>query len=653
MVKYGIIYMGGDLFMNNFTFLTEEQFFGPGKLDIFQKRGTKAAITDFAILLGGYVSDSHLDGINSLEARTGWYWTKTDDGDNDARAVLRHGYSHYRNVIRRNVGARPALSFSSISNISTNVVSRRARDGILEVECGYYPRQAVSKDMQRKLESLYLHESIGRASNGYTTDSRKYDEYNEPFLAQCHYEYEYNGKRYVRVKANSCLDEFTLSNNVVYHNGDYVWVEVQPVKWIVDERFNIMITTDIIFAGVQFNIKRDYLTKNFDKTTIKRFMDRYLLHDLFQTKDLISTKAKASEEITRRKNPYNFEFDLVSEEDIIRGSIESDVPVFLHGQSSEGKSARVKQLDPDCEIIYLRNATPESLNGKSVYNSETHEMIDIKPTWLKKLEEKCAKEKDKIHIVFFDEITNSLPSIQGMAFNIVLDREVNGIWNLPENARIVAAGNDLTDSLAANALAEPLFNRFAHVYIKTTVESWLKWAITPKEEYERLDYKQNKVEAKIHPAIFAYISYKSYLGEDVLRSMYTGEKPNADPRKWEMASKVLYATKKPEMLRALVGEEITIDFTEFCRQQVISVDDVIKGNYTERDLDMDTASKFATAVGLSSVDDKNIEIVRNFVMKIGAEPLAMFDNLWIHGDEKRLEKIAELRTVLSGGGIRR
>lgn len=80
---------------------------------------------------------------------------------------------------------------------------------------------------------------------------------------------------------------------------------------------------------------------------------------------------------------------------------------------------------------------------------------------------------------------------------------------------------------------------------------------------------------------------------------------------------------------------------------------VIKGNYTERDLDMDTASKFATAVGLSSVDDKNIEIVRNFVMKIGAEPLAMFDNLWIHGDEKRLEKIAELRTVLSGGGIRR
>ena len=83
-------------------------------------------------------------------------------------------------------------------------------------------------------------------------------------------------------------------------------------------------------------------------------------------------------------------------------------------------------------------------------------MIDIKPTWLQRLEQKCEKEKDKLHIVFLDEITNALPSIQGMAFNIVLDREVNGKWKLPENARIAAAGNDLSDSLSANELAEPL-----------------------------------------------------------------------------------------------------------------------------------------------------------------------------------------------------
>ena len=97
-----------------------------------------------------------------------------------------------------------------------------------------------------------------------------------------------------------------------------------------------------------------------------------------------------------------------------------------------------------------------------------------------------------------------------MAFNIILDGEINGIWKLPKNARIVAAGNDLNDSLAANTMAEPLFNRFAHVYINTTVDSWLKWASTPNEEYERLDYKDQKPKMKIHPAIYSYVAYKSY-----------------------------------------------------------------------------------------------------------------------------------------------
>ena len=73
--------------MSNFTFLTEEQCFGNDKLDILEKRGTQAAITDFSVLLGGWVSDYHVDNDSSLEGRTGWYWTKSDDGDNDARVV--------------------------------------------------------------------------------------------------------------------------------------------------------------------------------------------------------------------------------------------------------------------------------------------------------------------------------------------------------------------------------------------------------------------------------------------------------------------------------------------------------------------------------------------------------------------------------------
>ena len=93
--------------MSNFTFLTEEQCFGNDKLDILEKRGTKAAITDFSVLLGGWVSDYHVDNDSSLEGRTGWYWTKSDDGDNDARVVDAYGSSDSDSVSGRNGGARP------------------------------------------------------------------------------------------------------------------------------------------------------------------------------------------------------------------------------------------------------------------------------------------------------------------------------------------------------------------------------------------------------------------------------------------------------------------------------------------------------------------------------------------------------------------
>ena len=110
-----------------------------------------------------------------------------------------------------------------------------------------------------------------------------------------------------------------------------------------------------------------------------------------------------------------------------------------------------------------------------------------------------------------------------------------------------------------------------------------------------------------------------------------------------MASKVLYKTNKPEMLRALVGEEITADFVEFTREQAITIDDVLNHNYNDADLKMNTSQKFATAVGLLSVDEEHIGEVRDFMKKLGPEPRAAFESMWAHGDKKRLELLAELK----------
>ena len=614
--------------MSDITFLEEDQIIGESQLEIFKKYGAQAAITDFSILLGGVVGNFSID-----DGKTGGYWTKTWTFDDTVDCINDFGVDVMCDQVERQFCCRPAFPYSSIKKVASRAVKNSS--DVLEIQYGEYPQMLVDSKTEKELEAIYSKALLKKTKRVYTVDNRMTGEYEAPFEARSIEEYDHNGKKYIRILGDGNSVGSILSDGRDVKSGKAYWVKVDPIVWLVDEKADIAVTKKLIFAGMQFQNDCKYKS-DFSKTDIKKFMDNYFVKEIVVDRNkLYSEEEKENEQVskinkktTRKQNPYNFDMSEVSEEDIIRGAIESNIAVFLHGRSSEGKSARVKQIDPNCEIIYLRNATPDSLNGKSVYNSETGEMIDVPPSWYKKITTKCEEEPDKLHILFFDELTNALPSIQGMAFNIILDKEVNGVWKLPDNCRIVAAGNDLNDSLAANTLAEPLFNRFAHVYIETTVASWLRWAA--------------KKENHIHPSIYAYIAYKSCLGSDVLRSEYNGEKPNADPRKWEMASKVLWSTRNPSMLRALIGEELTNDFVAFCKQQVITIEDVVKGNYSKSDLDMDLDEKFATAIGLSSCDIKDLKVVREFVGKLGPEIQATFDVLWSHGEEDRLEEIAKL-----------
>ena len=191
--------------------------------------------------------------------------------------------------------------------------------------------------------------------------------------------------------------------------------------------------------------------------------------------------------------------------------------------------------------------------------------------------------------MFFDEITNATPAIQGMAYNIILDKVVNGKWKLPDNVKVVAAGNEDKESLSANKISEPLFRRFNHLYIETTLESWLLWAS-----------KHN-----IHPAIYAFVASKGDGREQVLRTECNGKDPCVDPRKWEMASKLLYKCRNPRALTATIGERLTEEFIRFCKMPVITLDQVIHGEYDENMPRLSIDEGYATLIGQSVVKDKH------------------------------------------------
>ena len=133
--------------------------------------------------------------------------------------------------------------------------------------------------------------NISSTMNSYTII--EYHNLASPFELQ---EYEYNGKRYVRTFPQSYMG-VTLSNGEKYMEHDAVWIEVSPVKWLVDEKSHMMITEKIIFSGVPFNkeytnydeyveYRDEYDEKGFNGTDIKKFMDEDFSRDLLQSRDI-------------------------------------------------------------------------------------------------------------------------------------------------------------------------------------------------------------------------------------------------------------------------------------------------------------------------------------------------------------------------------
>lgn len=276
--------------MYNFTFLTKEQCFGIQKLDIFKKRGARATITDFSVLLGGTIYAYCVgDDYTRLENRTGCYWTKSKYNDEDVVTVDCDGTEIADYIENERVGVRPVIEFSSIDSIPTNGEKpQRASDGVLEVEYGYYPQQAAPINVQKELDKEFKSGILKETKNTFTLDicGNCLENYS-PYELK---EYEYKGKRYVRVESFATWwKKGPLSNGQSCGRGEIVWVEVSPVKWLVDEKNNMMVSEKIVFSGVEFDYrvdcKFDNHGTNFNKTNIYKTLNENFGRDLVQSRE--------------------------------------------------------------------------------------------------------------------------------------------------------------------------------------------------------------------------------------------------------------------------------------------------------------------------------------------------------------------------------
>lgn len=286
--------------MENLMIPKKEQIFGECRLKPIEKRGTAAFITDYAILNGGHYS---IDD-NTLK-NNGSYFL------NYYEKIKNHGILNYvdefggieRGYITKGVGIRPILNFSEICRSYPNLKIETASDGVPEVLFGEYLQTAADIDMQNELNNIMLVnqlsvtkekreelkeimglEEIIKTDYSYTRNTYRYNHFYPETIPV----YEYRKRKFAKVVANTMFFNncnFELENLEEYKNGDAVWVEEQPIKWLVSEKEDVMISEKIIQAGIRFD-KDDCLMymciPQYYQTEMKKYTDKYLEKEIFR-----------------------------------------------------------------------------------------------------------------------------------------------------------------------------------------------------------------------------------------------------------------------------------------------------------------------------------------------------------------------------------
>lgn len=236
--------------MNKATLLKLNQIYGENRLEIIRQYGAQSIITDFSILLGGFVLNNYHSNYGfTLENRTGMWFTNTFYDDDSVYVVDHRGCKNIISNLKRQCGVRPVLLLPNKINSPL----------IREVYYGEYPQSIVDDGKSEDLEILYRFGNYEETGKSYILDSHHNWNSNAKYMERTFKEYLIGEKKYIRFETeNNNNNDNMLSNGRKIYNNDIFWVNVEPISWIVDYKNGIALSNKILFAGMQFN--------NYDKS---------------------------------------------------------------------------------------------------------------------------------------------------------------------------------------------------------------------------------------------------------------------------------------------------------------------------------------------------------------------------------------------------
>lgn len=285
------------------TLLTSGQIWGDKieqQLKVLKKYGTRAIVTDLAILEGICTrydfdyNEKYRLNPNDIDTRTSSYWTKSNKDKRNIITCCWNGSEGECDKSYRDEGIRIVLNSNKIFQ-ELHFQKRLGENDTFEVEYGEYPQTLVESKEQIKLEKIYLLEQLKKEEHRtkmkktgkvYTFDylPSSPTNFDKPIRPICYDELVYNNQKYIRI----------------WENCDrYLWIKVEPIIWLIDEETELLISKKILLSGIRF-ADRLSDTSNFNNSDMKYYLDNFMAYEILSHNSLEFIN-KRLKEITKEK----------------------------------------------------------------------------------------------------------------------------------------------------------------------------------------------------------------------------------------------------------------------------------------------------------------------------------------------------------------
>jgi len=202
-------------------------------------------------------------------------------------------------------------------------------------------------------------------------------------------------------------------------------------------------------------------------------------------------------------------------------------------------------------------------------------------------------------ILFLDEMTSAPQSVQGAAYQLILNRRI-GEYRLPDGISMIAAGNRESDRGVVHPMPKPLQNRFVHLNMDTSFEDWQAWGVT------------NGVSADVVGFLSAH---PQHLFEFDPKS---ASKAFPTPRSWKFVSDLISNNHQLSidalhpLISGTVGDGVAFKFLQHLKiaSKMPSPQAVLRGQEKKMKID-EISAKYSLTIGMCYVLKEWITIAKN------------------------------------------